>query len=316
MKRLIKLVGIFVLLVFISDVAQAAVRDPVAVLFKAEGSVTYQRPGKQWKKARRNKFLFAGYQVRTGADGSGLITIEKTGETVKIDGNVLVEITEAGLSTKQGGVSETSKPGVLTSALMKKFKKAQAYTTVRRARRDTDASIDAAREFILSKTQPEIVWENSGKAYRYRVKIGNDVYDVPATEKPVVRVKINSFVGSRKLEIDVIKGKETVISLKPYRRRGKDMDHMVFFLTEEKESELKKAISEIQTTYPDNAFMLGGLFDDYEMWVAAMDSYKSYLDENPDEIEMTPYLFKTYRRLMFTDLYIDELAEWNKAMAE
>ena len=47
-----------------------------------------------------------------------------------------------------------------------------------------------------------------------------------------------------------------------------------------------------------------------------MASAKKYLDENPDEIEMTPYLFKTYRRLVFTDLYIDELAAWNKAMAE
>jgi len=316
MKRFLQIAGIFTLVIFALNVSQAAVRDPAAVLFKVEGSVQYQKPGKKWKKARRNKFLFAGYQVRTGADGSGMITVKKTGETVKVGANALVEITSTGLETKKGEVLAAPKSSVLAGALMKKFKKAQSYTTVRRAKRSTDVSIDAARDFILSKTYPEIAWENSGSDYSYRIKIGEDTYDVPATRGSVVRVKINSFAGSKKLKIDVIKDNETIISLKPYRRRGKEKDHTVSWLSEEKEAKLKTAISDVKKAYPGNAFMLGSLFDSHKMWVAAMDYFKAYLDENPDEVEMTPYLFKVYKRLMFADLYLRELAKWNKAMSE
>jgi hypothetical protein len=316
MKRYIQLTGIFVLVMFSLGLAQAAVRDPVAVLFKVEGSVEYQKPQKKWKKARRNKFLFAGYQVRTGADGSGRITVKKSGETVSLGANALVAITDAGIETKKGEVSEEAKSGALASALIKKFSKPQSYTTVRRAKKSTDVSINAAREFILSKTFPEIVWENSGKEYSYRVTIGGEAYDVPATTDPVARLRVNPFSGSKKLGIDVIKDKETIISLEPYRRRGKVNDHMVSWLDEGKEADLQKSIADLKTAYPDNSFILGSLLDRKKMWVAAMDSYKMYLDGNPDEIEMSPYLFKVYKRLMFTNLYLEELAKWNKAMSE
>ena len=63
----------------------AAKRGPVAVLSLAKGKVEYSKNAKKWKKVRRNKFLFNGYQIRTGADGSGKITNQKTGKDYLVD---------------------------------------------------------------------------------------------------------------------------------------------------------------------------------------------------------------------------------------
>ncbi|MBC8394790.1 MAG: hypothetical protein H8E17_19760 [Deltaproteobacteria bacterium] len=79
MKRMSILLMMFAAMFSIGN-AQVTVQDPIAVLFKVEGTVDYQKPGKKWNKARRNKFLFAGYHVRTGANGFGEITLKKTGE--------------------------------------------------------------------------------------------------------------------------------------------------------------------------------------------------------------------------------------------
>ena len=38
--------------------------------------------------------------------------------------------------------------------------------------------------------------------------------------------------------------------------------------------------------------------------------------ENPDDIEMTPYLFRVYKKLKLNKLYKKELEEWTQAMAE
>lgn len=316
MKIQFLLAGISVLVMLSPGLAQAMVQDPVAVLFKAEGTVEYQKPQKPWKKARRNKFLFSGCQVRTGVDGSGKLTIKKTGENLYLGANTLVAITDAGVEFKTGEVSSVSTAGALASALIKKFDKAQSYTTVRRAKTGTDVSIRAAREFVLSEAFPEIAWENPGKAYRHRVMIGDEIYHVPATPDPVVRVRVIPFSGRKTLKIDIIKDNQTVISLEPYRRRGKDYDHQISWLDQQQEADLQTAIAHLQAAYPDNGFMLGSLFDHNSMWVPAMDAYRAYLDQNPDEIEMAPYLFRVYKRLMFTRIYLEELTRWNKAIEE
>ena len=52
------------------------------------------------------------------------------------------------------------------------------------------------------------------------------------------------------------------------------------------------------------------------MWVAAMDQYQAYLNDNPDDIEMTPYLFRVYKRLKLNKQYKEGLINWQKAMKE
>ena len=62
--------------------------------------------------------------------------------------------------------------------------------------------------------------------------------------------------------------------------------------------------------------MLGSFFEKQDMWVAAMDQYREYLKENPEEIEMSPYLFRVYKKLRLDKIYKQELASWKKAMQE
>ena len=79
---------------------------------------------------------------------------------------------------------------------------------------------------------------------------------------------------------------------------------------------MDKTINDIQETYGENSFMMGSYFEKQDMWVASMDQYKQYLKESPDEIEMTPYLFRVYKKLKLDGVYKKELEQWKQAMIE
>ncbi len=81
-------------------------------------------------------------------------------------------------------------------------------------------------------------------------------------------------------------------------------------------SKCENSLNEIEATYGTNYFMTGSFFEKQQMWIAAMDQYKKYLIDNPDEIEMTPYLFKMYKTLKLDGIYTIELAEFNEAMRQ
>ena len=72
MKKVILLLSICL---FLGNILFAASKDPVAVLFQVKGKVEYTKNGTKWKKIRHSKFLFAGYQIRTGDNSSAKITI-------------------------------------------------------------------------------------------------------------------------------------------------------------------------------------------------------------------------------------------------
>lgn len=52
---------------------------PVAKLAQVVGSVEYSRSGATWRPVRRTKYLFVGYQIKTGADGGAKLINQQTG---------------------------------------------------------------------------------------------------------------------------------------------------------------------------------------------------------------------------------------------
>ncbi len=309
---------LFVLILIITfclpgSLLAAKVKDPVGVLFNVQGLVEYSKDGKKWKKVRRNKFLFSGYQVKTGPDATGNLLSQKSGENFKISSDALVKVTNADFETVQGSMEPDAAAGALTQALMKKFSKAQSYTTVRRAPKKK-LDLQAARELVLSDLYPYVVWPNQGEELSYRLDVGEMQYDVPATSNPIVRVKVKPFKGAQDYVIHVIENGEIVSSLQPYRKRGEDKKHQLIWMDEDKSKTLLTTVNEIESNFPDNYFMLGSVFEEEEMWVAALDQYQKYLDENPDEIEMKPYLFRVYKKLMLKDMYTKELEAFQKEL--
>ncbi|MCP4751446.1 MAG: hypothetical protein GY866_11170 [Proteobacteria bacterium] len=316
MKTILKILAVLSVMVFAASSAYA-VKDPVGVLFKTKGKVEYTKNGKKWKKVRRNKFLFVGYQIRTGSDGSGKITIKETGENLEIGPNALIEVSEDGLDARKGEVESTKASGKLMTGLMKKFSKSQSYTTVRRShKKNRKLRVLAAKTMTMSEDHPYVVWSNIGRRYEYKLTVGSDTYQVPATKAGVIRVKVKPFSGKKVFKITVLEKGNAVVELKPYKSNGSRKNHTLNWLRDSKKIEFQDVVAEIQETYGENSFMLGSYYEKQKMWVAAMDQYKQYLKENPDDIEMAPYLFRVYKKLRLDKIYRKELEKWKQALME
>ena len=229
MKNLILLFSIVFLAV---GTLYAGSKDPVGVLFQVKGKVEYTKNGKKWKKVRRNKFLFAGYQVRTGPKGSGKVTIQSTGESLKLSPDSIISVTKAGLKSQQGSISTAESSSKLMSGLMKKFTRSQSYTTVRRSAKKSSLKMTAARSVTLADEHPYLVWANIGNGYSYKLTIGDQEYQAAASTDDVVRVKIDPFEGERTYKIDAIKDGKTAVSLKPFKKRGKETAHTVRWISQ------------------------------------------------------------------------------------
>lgn len=314
MKKVILLLSICL---FLGNILFAASKDPVAVLFQVKGKVEYTKNGTKWKKIRHSKFLFAGYQIRTGDNSSAKITIQESGANLQLGSSAHFNVTENGLQTRKGRLIVRDSSSKLATGLMKRFTKSQTYTTVRRSlEKNKGVNIDTVRSTALSEAYPYLVWENPGSKYTYELKIGSTVQQVPATSDQIVRAKISPFEGTKSFKINVLEKGSVVASLKPYRSKGKNKEHTLVWIGGAQMNDLEAKINDIKETYGSKSFMLGSLFEKQEMWIAAMDLYQEYLNDNPDDIEMTPYLFRVYKRLKLNRTYKEELMEWQKAMKE
>jgi len=312
-----KMILVFSLCFFMGNILLAASKDPVAVMFQVNGKVEYTKNGRKWKKVRHSKFLFAGYQIRTGDSSTAKITIQKSGKNLKLEPSSHFEVTKNGLQTRKGKLSVRESSGKLATGIMKRFTKSQTYTTVRRSRDNQDrAVIDTARKIKVSSSYPYLVWENPGKQYSFELKIGDRTQQVPATSDMTIRIRINPFAGTQPLHINALENGRVIASLQPYRSKGQIKDHTLTWIDNAANIGIQAEVEDIKRVYGENDFMLGSLFERQQMWVAAMDSYQAYLDNNPDEIEMTPYLFRVYKKLKLERKYKLALLEWQQAMKE
>ena len=296
--------------------AIAGNKDPIGVLSQVKGTIEYTKDGKNWKKVRRTKFLFDGYQVKSGPDSTAKITVKETGENFELHPNSVIDINSDKLAAKEGSITAAAASGALMTGLMKKFTKSQSYTTVRRSHKKKDIKMDAVRELTLSDSYPYMAWNNLGSEYTYQLTVGDKTYAVPATGDLIVRARVEPFQGSQVFKISALKDGNAVVTLEPYKSRGKLNDHVVTWLSGTNKMEMEKTIKDIQEAYGENSFMMGSYFEKQDMWVASMEQYQQYLKENPDEIEMTPYLFRVYKKLKLDDVYNKELEAWKQAMIE
>lgn len=313
MKTLVRLLTISFALMFVAASLQAGKRDPVAVLFQVKGNVEYSKDGKKWRKVRRNKFLFQGYQIRSLDDGSGKITVKTNGTSLVLKPNTTLEVTAVDLSVINGGLEESEKSNQLVSGLIKKFSRSQSYTTVRRSA--NKKGLSAVREVVLADNYPYMVWDNLDPAYNYKLQVGDQTYDVPAVNDEIVKVKIEPFTGKKEFKITALKGDEVITEVSQYKSRGKMNPHTVSWLEGREKDALIEITAGLEQEFGEDTFMLGTYYEKVDMWVAAMEHYRKYLQENPDDIEMTPYLFRVYKKLKLEGVYKRELNEWTQAMA-
>ncbi|OGH04721.1 MAG: hypothetical protein A2600_02895 [Candidatus Lambdaproteobacteria bacterium RIFOXYD1_FULL_56_27] len=317
MNKMLKLVMTFALaiLLVVPVTAVFAEGDPQAVLSQVQGSVEFSKDGSAWKPVRRNKFLQDGYFVRSGADGKGTLTIQKTGEAFNLAGEVQFQIKDGKAVTSKGKL-EAAASSELVAGLMRRFDKSQTYTTVRRSASSKSAKVDAARELSLSAEYPYLVFESAGPEYSYEVVLAKETIKVPASKEAVVRVNIPAFSGKQAYSINVYKDGKQAFAMTPYSKGKDTKDRELTWLADDKVQTLKAQVEQVKQAFPGNDAMLSKVYEQEGLYVAAMDAYQSYLKSNPEDEDIYPfYFFVIKKQLFLEDLYKDEVNKY-KAAAE
>lgn len=315
MKSRIAGVGLmFMGLVWLSFSGSALAVAPVAKLIQAEGQVEYSRNGDDWRPVRRTKYLFPGYSIRTGGDGSGRLVNQETGKYQEMGSNTRIEIGEdADVTVLAGNLTKPEEEsGGFFQALKNKFAKAQRYTTVRRSVKEGDNQCDnkvrTVREVALSPSYPELVWRNACPEYSYRLVIDDKSYHVSAeANAEMIRYDVS--------ELDIEPGEHT------YHVEVLDNDGTIYiprtessftWLTEDQEQEVLAGMQQFE----GDVFLQTNYLQEHDMHVAAMDKYRDFFQEYPDEHEMRPLLIQSYQELKLSDLRENEARLYQAKMNE
>lgn len=308
MKKQFKSIGLILLgiVLFSFQSVSFAGAGPVAMLTEAEGLVEYSKDGEKWKKVRRNKLLKSGYQVRAGADGSVNIIIQSSGNTRKLSKDSVAKITDTDVESVSGTLSEPSSNGTsLLAGVGNRFSKAQRYTTVRRSvEKKKKLKLKTIKELTISNKYPDIVWDNMGAEYSYRVILDGKSTDVAASEDKMVRHKVTGLSeGTHALKVEVIKDDKVAYTPK----KGSSVQ----WLSDAEMTKVEEGLAEVTKVAPDNQFFVAYYLNEQGLTVAAMDAYRSYLVENKDDNEARPMLIEVYHQLKLKSLKKAEALVYN-----
>ncbi len=314
MRQRIKILStalLSLLLVVQADLALAKGKGPVTMIMNAEGQIEYSKSGKRWKPVKRNKFLFPGYLIRTGADGKGTFLNQQTGASRELGANSVVEITAEGAKASSGSLSEpvaVDGRKRLATLLDNRFRNVQKYTTIRRGvKKSAKVKLKTATHrknaaFNLSATWPDLVWNNEGKGYSYRLHVDDRSYDVPAAEGEMVRYTLKDVAPGKHLySVEVMKGKEVVY--RPKKRSS------FMWLTPEQERA-------ILGTIPDDDLMKAMVLDSEGIMVGSLDLYTRFFDGNRDDNDMRPMLIQNLHVLKLQNLKRAEAGLFNQIRRE
>ncbi|MFT7091509.1 MAG: hypothetical protein ACJAYW_001472, partial [Candidatus Azotimanducaceae bacterium] len=195
--------------------------------------------------------------------------------------------------------------------LSTKFATAQRYTTVRRSvTKPDDAACDSKvrtiRTVTLSPSHPDLVWRNACPEYSYKLIINGDAVDVAAqSTSEMIRYTVTDIEpGEHSYRVEVLDNDGTV-----YIPRS---DSSFTWVDAEEEQKIMKGL----TAAGDDVFIKNGMLEQNNMYVAAMDSYREYFNENPDDNDMRPLLIQSYQDLKLIDLRESEARLYNAALEE
>ncbi len=309
--KLLGVTGLCALLLLGWSVSTLAKEPPVAKLEQVEGTVEYSRNGTTWRPVQRTKYLFAGYQIRTGEDASGKLVNQNTGMIQELGPESHIEVVADSIKLISGSLSEPEEEsGSIFQALINKFARAQRYTTVRRGVSEDDGKcnpkVRTIKKLTLSADHPDLVWRNACPEYSYRLVIDDKPTNVGAqSTAEMIRFTVT----------DVQPGTHT------YHVEVLDVDGVVFNPREDSEftwlstAEVDQ-IKQQTAQAGDDIFILTDVLESREMYVAAMDAYRDYFLQNPDDNDMRPLLIKSYNDLKLTNLKDSEARLYNASLED
>lgn len=308
MKQIRRMASILLLGLLAPLAAMAA--GPVAKLSQLEGTVEFSRDGEGWEVLSRNKYLFPGHEVRTGADGSAKLSSQASGEIRDLGASTHLRVVEAGIEVLAGsglGASGDAAGG-FWQGVENKFATSQRYTTVRRSVKKAEdlPKIDTARKLVLTAEHPEVVWSNAGPEFSYVLRVGTERFSVaPTSTAEMIRFALPEMSpGEYEYEMLILLDGEEVYAP---RRPGK--------LTWLAGPEADWVHTEVQARKADpnqnDVFALAEVYEGAGLLVPVMDLYRDFFQTYPEENEMRPLLIKAYHDLKLMDLKEKEAITFN-----
>lgn len=285
---------------------------PVAKLVQVQGTVEYSRNGTDWRPVTNTKYLFEGYTIKTGKDGSGRLINQADGLTQDIGAASEVAVKADGIELIAGNLTKPEQDaGTIFEGLSNKFAKAQRYTTVRRSVTKTDDSqcdnkVRTISEVTLSASFPDLVWRNACPEYSYRVVINGVGHDVAAqSTSEMIRFTVtDAQPGVYTYHVEVLDKDGTV-----YIPRGESSFTWL-------EANAEKALMAKVNAAADDVFVATDILESQQMHVAAMDKYRQHFTDNPDDNDMRPLLIQNYQDLKLSNLRESEARLYNSALEE
>lgn len=150
------------------------------------------------------------------------------------------------------------------------------------------------------------MWRNACPEYSYKLVINGDSIDIPAqSTSEMIRYAV----------ADMKPGEYT------YRVEVLDKDGTVYIPRSDStftwvDAKAEKAIMKQLESAGDDAFIKSNILESKDMYVAAMDSYREYFLENPDDNDMRPLLIQSYQDLKLSNLRESEARLYNAALEE
>ncbi len=304
--------ALFMTLLLLGLSTTAAGREPpVAKLVQITGSVEYSRNGKDWRPVMRTKYLFSGYQIKTGADGGGKLIDQQTGMAQDLGPNSEIVVEDTSIALVSGSLSEPKQESAsIFEGLSNKFAKAQRYTTVRRGSKPDESSCDnkvrTVSDVTLSPSHPDLVWRNACPEFSYKLVINDNAIDIPAqSTSEMIRYSVADVgPGEHSYRVEVLDKDGTVYI--PRR------DSTFTMISAADEAKIMKDLE----AAGDDTFVKSGILEAKNMYVAAMDNYREYFAENPDDNDMRPLLIQSYQDLKLNNLRESEARLYTASLEE
>jgi hypothetical protein len=190
------------------------------------------------------------------------------------------------------------------------FMNALRYNIVQRSVSSVHANLElnTARKVKISRQYPDLVWQHIGPEYRYRLIIDHQFFEVSVDKNAsIVRFKTPELEsGPHKYMVQVLKDGQVVYH--PPKM------HTLYVLSDQEQADLLEEKQFIEEINPENKFLLGNYMEEKGLIVVAMDQYRQFFEQNPDENQMRPYLIKIYNDLKLSDLKLSEIKKYNTVM--
>jgi len=284
-----------VIFVFITGgYCSAEAYGPVGLLIQAQGEVYHSFRGKHQKKVYRNMFLFKGSTLKTGPKSTCRFIDQVNSKLINVKENSEIQILNTGLHVVSGKVTQGPVNGGFLQGIRRKYRRVQRYSSIQRsAHQNVEIDFNTAKNIVISKKYPDIVWDNTGSQYHYQLNINKKTYKIPAQKTDIVRYTLDNIKpGKYAYKVTVFKNDVPL--------KSSDPTNQIVVISEKEQAKMDYSKYCIEQLGSENLFIQAYHLENNGLKVAAMDLLRKNVTEDHTNNDVRMFLIKTYNDLLLT----------------